>query len=245
MAKQVQPLILPFLSSCLVLFGAFINPLFAQPPQYKMQVYIASYGEVAVSQMVEFKIPASVILAQAIFESRCGGSELAKKSNNHFGIKCHLEWEGDTIVKTDDTLNECFRKYPSIEESYIDHSKFLTTRSRYATLFNLPINDYQAWCTGLKNAGYATYDTYAEELINLIEQTGLYKLDQVQPIKSGIRLKESPDELKVSRLNSGNFSLEHFAENGLLWIDETSCHVRSLDFILKTSSGSSKPPSKK
>lgn len=245
MPKQVKPFIFPFLSSCLVLFGGLVNPLFAQPPQYKMQVYIANYGEVAISQMVEYKIPASVILAQAIFESRCGGSELAKKSNNHFGIKCHLEWEGDTIVKTDDTLNECFRKYPSIEESYTDHSKFLTTRSRYASLFTLPINDYQAWCIGLKNAGYATYDTYAEELINLIEQTGLYKLDQIQPVKSGIRLKDPPDELKTSRLNTKHFSLEHFAENGLLWLDETNCHIRSIDLILRTASGATKPFSKK
>src|SRR4051812_22933655 len=101
------------------------NPLFAQPPRYIVPNYIAQYADQAVEQMLIYKIPASVILAQAILESRGGTSELAIRSNNHFGIKCHSQWIGDTIVKDDDNTNECFRKYKNIDESYTDHSIFL------------------------------------------------------------------------------------------------------------------------
>ncbi len=218
-------------------FVVFVVCLFfgaqAQPPQYKMSMYIASYAEVAVAQMIEYKIPASITMAQAIFESRCGGSELAKKSNNHFGIKCHLEWAGDTIVKTDDTLNECFRKYDQIEDSYTDHSLFLKNRLRYAVLFDLPIEDYRSWCYGLKEAGYATYETYAEELINLIEQSKLYELDGVKPLKTGIQLFEKHQDLKVSKLGRKKFNLQEFSDHDLLWTDEQNAHVRSLDLILR------------
>ena len=161
----------------LVLIAFKVN---AQVPPMQAQTYSLLYANAAITQMMEYKIPASVVLAQAIFESNSGNSALAKKSNNHFGIKCHLEWEGDTIINTDDTLNECFRKYSTIEDSYIDHSLFLTLRNRYAPLFNLNITDYKGWCYGLKTAGYATYYRYAEELIKIIETNKLYLLDRVE-----------------------------------------------------------------
>jgi len=165
---------------CLVFLSFKTN---GQVPPLQPNTYSSLYTSEALEQMYEFKIPASVILAQAIFESSSGNSTLAKKSNNHFGIKCHVEWGGDTITHTDDTLNECFRKYVSVEDSYTDHSLFLKSRGRYAHLFNLPLSDYKGWCYGLKNAGYATYTCYAEELIKIIEVNNLYELDRAERVE--------------------------------------------------------------
>ncbi len=220
----------------LLLIGLFVlpqNPLRAQPPQYKMQVYISTWSELAVSQMIQHGVPASITLAQAIFESRCGGSELAKRSNNHFGIKCHVGWQGDTIVKDDDTLNECFRRYRNVEESYTDHSLFLAKRPRYAALFELQSRDYKAWCYGLKEAGYATYETYAEELIRLIEQTGLYQLDGAQSLNPKKAFETDERALKMSAYTAKAFDLSSFSQHELLWMDELNAHVRSLDLIVK------------
>lgn len=157
-------------------------------------VYIYAYGELAVQQMVEHKIPASVTLAQAIFESNCGNSSLARRSNNHFGIKCHIEWGGDTIIKTDDTLNECFRSYKSVYDSYLDRSLFLKSRTRYTHLFNLNITDYKGWCYGLKNSGYATYTCYIDELLKIIESYNLHEFDGVENL-SQLKYSAKTDEI--------------------------------------------------
>jgi hypothetical protein len=182
-------------------------------------------------QMSLYRIPASVILAQAILESSSGSSLLAKRSNNHFGIKCHKEWVGDTVLKDDDLLNECFRKYNSIEDSYYDHSHFLTSRPRYAHLFKLGITDYQSWCKGLKVAGYATNNTYAEDLIKLIEGANLYALDGIDKMKSAppIVVKR---EIKNSPFVTTDFSLRDFTFSGYLWQDERDILVQSLDMII-------------
>ena len=155
------------------------NNLHAQPAERYMSrtQYIEKFSEEAVNQMVEYKIPASITLAQGILESSNGNSELAKYGNNHFGIKCH-NWEGQTIYQDDDKKNECFRKYSSAMESYKDHSVFLSTRSRYSSLFELKLNDYKGWAKGLKKAGYATNPKYASILIELIENHQLYKFDE-------------------------------------------------------------------
>ncbi len=153
-----------------------------QPPRYAIPNYIAEHSDRAVSQMILFKIPASVILAQAIIESRSGTSELAKRANNHFGIKCHNQWIGDTILKDDDHSDECFRKYENISDSYRDHSVFLSSRPWYSFLFKLPVDDYKSWCYGLKAAGYATAPNYAEDLIRLIEENRLHELDAVEKL---------------------------------------------------------------
>ena len=218
----------------LVLFFNFPTT-FAQPPIFRIQSYVETYSLEAVHQMVNYKIPASVIMAQAIFESQSGSSELAKKSNNHFGIKCHVEWGGDTILKDDDTLNECFRKYTNIEDSYTDHSLFLNSRSRYSSLFELPVSDYKSWCVGLKASGYATYPAYADELIRIIEQIKLYELDGYENLKNlgiGAFLKER--ELMVSTLTPANFPLNDFYQAGILWEDERELLVQSLNFILES-----------
>lgn len=142
----------------------------AQYSEADIYAYIEQYKEIAAKKMKEFKIPASITLAQGIFESACGTSKLATEGNNHFGIKCHQNWEGMTILIDDDELQECFRKYEKVEDSYNDHSLFLTTRERYKDLFKLDIMDYKAWATGLKAAGYATNPEYANRLISLIER---------------------------------------------------------------------------
>ena len=134
--------------------------------------YITKYSSLAVKQMRQYKIPASITLAQGILESNNGNSKLAVKANNHFGIKCH-GWEGKKIFEDDDKKNECFRKYKSPLESFKDHSLFLNKYSRYAFLFDYKITDYKSWARGLKKAGYATNKKYPELLIKIIEDNKL------------------------------------------------------------------------
>ena len=139
--------------------------------------YIDQYKELAILKMYQYKIPASITLAQGVFESACGTSRLAHDGKNHFGIKCHKEWSGDTVRIDDDELQECFRKYDRVEDSYNDHSLFLTSRPRYAGLFQLNVMDYKAWARGLKAAGYATNPKYADRLIDLIERFNIAQWD--------------------------------------------------------------------
>ena len=140
--------------------------------------YADMWKQIAIQQMIDYKIPASITLAQGILESSSGNSDLAKKGNNHFGIKCH-DWTGDKMYMDDDAKDECFRVYNSSEDSYIDHSKFLTTKSRYSKLFALDIVDYKSWAKGLKDAGYATNPKYPELLIEIIESLKLNELDVI------------------------------------------------------------------
>lgn len=151
----------------------------AQYNEQDIRDYITRYSDVAVKKMQEYKIPASITVAQGIFESACGKSRLATEGNNHFGIKCHTEWTGDTILIDDDELQECFRRYASVEESYNDHSLFLTTRKRYSNLFELDIMDYKSWARTLKQDGYATNPQYADRLISLIERFNIASLDTI------------------------------------------------------------------
>ncbi|MEN8225206.1 MAG: glucosaminidase domain-containing protein [Bacteroidota bacterium] len=142
-----------------------------------VEEYIMTYKETAMDKMDAYGIPASITLAQGILESGSGNSELARKANNHFGIKCHKGWNGKTYHMDDDAKDECFRKYKSPDESYRDHSLFLTTRDRYADLFTLEITDYKSWAKGLKKAGYATNPKYPQLLIRIIEENYLYEFD--------------------------------------------------------------------
>lgn len=140
--------------------------------------YIDKYKDLAVEEMKKYKIPASITLAQGILESGAGQSTLARKSNNHFGIKCGSGWRGKTVRHDDDARDECFRAYGHPRESYEDHSKFLAGGARYAFLFKLDITDYKGWARGLKKAGYATDPSYANRLITIIEDYDLYKYDK-------------------------------------------------------------------
>ena len=139
--------------------------------------YIEKYKHVAIREMKLYGIPASITLAQGILESGAGKSTLATKANNHFGIKCHTEWEGKRVYHDDDKKNECFRKYKDPDESFRDHSLFLKNRSRYAFLFEESPTDYKAWAKGLKKAGYATNPKYPDLLIGLIERYQLHQYD--------------------------------------------------------------------
>lgn len=170
-------------------FLLFTLTIFAQYTEADIYTYIDTYHLIAQKKMQEYKIPASITLAQGIFESACGTSRLATKGNNHFGIKCHTNWNGDTVRIDDDELQECFRKYASVEESYNDHSHFLTSRSRYKELFKLDILDYKAWAHGLKAAGYATNPEYALRLISLIERFNIAQWDTAF-VQHGIVINE-------------------------------------------------------
>ena len=141
--------------------------------------YIEKYKYVAIKEMHLYKIPASITLAQGILESGSGNSKLAREGNNHFGIKCHNEWKGKKMYKDDDAKNECFRVYKSAEQSFRDHSEFLSTKSRYEFLFDYKTTNYKSWAKGLKKAGYATNPKYPSLLINLIEKYNLNQYDRI------------------------------------------------------------------
>lgn len=171
----MRKLLICFLFLCACVTQAYSQKLSAKE-------YIEKYKDDAVKEMYLHKIPASIVLAQAMFESGNGNSELAKNANNHFGIKCKRDWCGSTYLKDDDEQKECFRSYNSVLESYTDHSLFLLSRPWYAFLFEIPQSDYKAWCYGLKEAGYATDPKYAKRLIDLIEKYKLYELDVNLPL---------------------------------------------------------------
>ena len=143
------------------------------------QKYINQHKDIAIEQMLRWKVPASITLAQGILESGAGRSELVTKGNNHFGIKCH-GWTGGKQYHDDDERGECFRAYPSAYDSYEDHSRFLATGQRYSSLFKLKTTDYKGWARGLKAAGYATNPKYADQLINLIQLYKLYEYDHAK-----------------------------------------------------------------
>lgn len=145
------------------------------------EAYIEQFSSLAVEEMYRSGVPASITLAQGLLESRYGLSDLASKGNNHFGIKCHNNWQGGRMYHDDDRKGECFRKYDSPEESYRDHSDFLRYRDRYKFLFDYEVTDYKAWAHGLKTAGYATDPSYPAKLIRLIEEYRLYEYDVRQP----------------------------------------------------------------
>ena len=165
---------------CLFLFAClfFISHLSAQMRWNSVyQEYIDQYKDLAIEEMLRYNIPASITLAQGIFESGAGRSELSVKGNNHFGIKCH-GWTGRSVYHDDDARNECFRAYDNVLQSYEDHSKFLRYNVRYNSLFTLQRTDYRGWAQGLKACGYATNPRYADKLIELIELYKLYELDK-------------------------------------------------------------------
>lgn len=140
--------------------------------------------------MQEYRVPASITLAQGLLESGAGQSVLARKSNNHFGIKCHSDWRGGRVYHDDDLQGECFRKYRKVEDSFTDHSKFLAERSRYSVLFELNIKDYKGWAKGLQKCGYATDRAYANKLIKVIEDYELYRYDSAKKVKKASNEKQ-------------------------------------------------------
>jgi len=186
--------------------------------------YISQYTQSAITEMYFSKIPASIIMAQALHESRFGTSELAINAKNHFGIKCQSGWTGKTYTYQDDDDNTCFRLYNSVSESYRDHSNFLMTRPRYAPLFQLDPTDYEGWAKGLKKCGYATNPNYAAILIKLIEDYKLYMLDTMQPVMEPMKTianhrvknnvtQASPIEPRIYRRNRIEFTVARLGDN--------------------------------
>ena len=156
-----------------------LSPLSLFSQRITPEEYIQTYKDIAMREMRDYGIPASITLAQGLLESGAGNSALAREAKNHFGIKCHKGWDGKTYYMDDDEKDECFRKYKNAEESFRDHSLFLKTSGRYSALFDLEITDYRSWAKGLKAAGYATNPKYAQLLIDRIELYDLTKYDQI------------------------------------------------------------------
>ena len=165
--------LLPFLGKAVT-----IPPTDKETPKLTAQQYIEAWKDEAIYQMVVHKIPASITLSQGLLESGNGNSRLAIEGNNHFGIKCHNDWNGAKIFEDDETKGECFRKYDDASESFEDHSLFLQ-KKRYESLFTLETKDYKGWAKGLKECGYATNPKYPQLLINLIEQYQLAQYDKI------------------------------------------------------------------
>ena len=147
----------------------------------KVAIYIHKYKSIAQYEMQKSGVPASITLAQGILESGAGNGDLTKRANNHFGIKCH-NWSGEKVYHDDDKKGECFRKYAHPSESFKDHSSFLTSRGRYASLFKLDKKDYKGWAKGLRKAGYATDPKYPAKLISLIERYHLDDYDTIMQV---------------------------------------------------------------
>jgi len=171
-----------------------------QAQKQTTEQYITKYKLIAIQEMLDYEIPASITLAQGILESGSGNSRLATKANNHFGIKCHSDWKGEKVYHDDDARHECFRKYPYAEDSYRDHSLFLKNKKRYAELFKLKMTNYKGWAKGLKKAGYATNPKYPKRLIGLIERYGLDKYDK-------LTAKEFEKIVQTAMADSGNKSI--------------------------------------
>ena len=177
--------------------------------KYSLQ-YIKRYAPIAVSEMHKYNVPASITLAQGILESGNGRSQLASKSNNHFGIKCHTGWKGAKVYHDDDEKEECFRKYKYVESSYEDHSQFLSGRRRYASLFTLKKTDYKGWSKGLKKAGYATDKNYPKKLIKIIETYELYEFDKIRKKDLKQVKKETKKTQRKPRLKTKKRSKNYY-----------------------------------
>ena len=193
-----------------VLIFAFTCTFQALPQRrYKVyEDYIEKYSPIAVRNMQKHRIPASIILAQGLLESGAGQSDLTKRSNNHFGIKCHRNWTGGRVYAKDDTPNDCFRKYRRAEDSFEDHAQFLVQGSRYSSLFRLSPTDYKGWARGLQKSGYATDRAYANKLIKLIEDYELYRFD------TGKYRKSSSSQSTTSQ----NWKHQPYKTHGLVYV---------------------------
>ena len=201
---------------CIVLLSLLLPvSAFGQMRLRIYEDYIKKYSDLAVEHMQTYHIPASVTLAQGLLESGAGMSTLAQRSNNHFGIKCHRNWDGARVYAADDGPNDCFRKYGKVEDSYKDHSEFLAYGARYRVLFELSITDYKGWARGLQKTGYATDKAYANKLIKLIEDYELYRFDDKNYRKSRSRAESKADKQNDAPVN---WTHQPFKTHGLVYV---------------------------
>lgn len=194
-----------------------------------VEEYINVYKDIAMVEMQRYKIPASITLAQAILESGSGKGDLCLEANNHFGIKCHKEWKGESVKHDDDLKQECFRKYDHPNKSFEDHSLFLKNRGHYAFLFKLEPSDYKGWAKGLKKAGYATDPRYPSKLISIIERYELYEYDKLVLKDDYVLVVEEPE---VIATNSGSGKV-HVVQKGDTLYNISKRYGVSVDQILK------------
>lgn len=174
-----------------------------------VSAYVLQFKDIAMGNMKNYGIPASIILAQGILESGAGKGDLALSGNNHFGIKCHVGWTGESVNHDDDAEQECFRKYRDPSESYKDHALFLTSRTRYSSLFLLPKGDYEAWANGLKASGYATDPKYPQKLISYIERYNLQQYDSEVLGNIYVPKKNQPFVIaSVDKENAGYYEVQ-------------------------------------
>jgi LysM repeat protein len=213
-----------------ILFSTF--SLTAAAQRVSVEEYIEQFKDIAINEMKRSGVPASITLAQGILESENGNSELVKKSNNHFGIKCKSTWSGETVTHDDDATGECFRAYTNADESYRDHSDFLKFNKRYSSLFSLNPVDYAGWARGLKKAGYATNPRYPDLLIKYIEQydlqqyslAALSKLPETDIAKADEVKGVLPVETTDQKPNLANNNAVVSAEPGkIISINKTKC----------------------
>lgn len=202
-----------FFSVLLVILFSFssIFQIYSQKRYEIYENYIDTYSSIAVKHMQKYNIPASITLAQGLLESGAGMSELTKRSNNHFGIKCHRSWTGGRVYAKDDTPNDCFRKYNRAEESFDDHAQFLVSGTRYSALFKLSPTDFKGWARGLQKSGYATDKAYANKLIKLIEDYELYRFD-----KASYNSRSRNNASQVSP--SQNWKHQPYKTHGLVYV---------------------------
>ncbi len=214
---------------CLLFFITTFAEAATQRKVPSYEKYIKTYSDLAVQHQKKYKIPASITLAQGLLESGAGQSDLARRSNNHFGIKCHSDWRGGRVYHDDDLRGECFRKYKRVEDSYEDHSKFLL-RSRYERLFHLKITDYKGWARGLQKCGYATDRAYANKLIKVIEDYELYRYDtgKGHKISQKEREKQKYPKLRYTIYRTFGLLYVYAKEN-----DSFDRIAQSLDFKVK------------
>lgn len=214
---------------CLLFFITTFAEAATQRKVPSYEKYIKTYSDQAVQHQKKYKIPASITLAQGLLESGAGQSDLARRSNNHFGIKCHSDWRGGRVYHDDDLRGECFRKYKRVEDSYEDHSKFLL-RSRYERLFDLKITDYKGWARGLQKCGYATDRAYANKLIKVIEDYELYRYDtgKGHKISQKEREKQKYPKLRYTIYRTFGLLYVYAKEN-----DSFDRIAQSLDFKVK------------
>ncbi len=188
----------------------------AQVRSVAIYEYINTYQELAIEEMKRSGVPASITLAQGILETDAGKSDLVLSSNNHFGIKCKSIWKGEKVYHDDDSKGECFRKYPKAEDSYMDHSDYLRSGTRYASLFKLDAENYKGWAKGLKAAGYATNPRYADVLINYIEkynlnQYTLIAMGKLEPIAADSSIVAVANRSEIETQSQGTQFLENIA----------------------------------
>ncbi len=191
------------------IFLILLKPVYSQSDKKRIsrEEYINSYSKLAIKEMKRSGVPASITLAQGMLESDNGNSTLARKANNHFGIKCHSTWNGKKYFHDDDEKQECFRKYKSVHQSFLDHSDFLRNGKRYKFLFDLKPDNYKAWARGLKKAGYATNPEYANLLIKIIKENKLYEYDTGKKIKRSKEAEEKKESKAVHLADVDNYTI--------------------------------------